>query len=431
LVRSGLIAWLGELAAATERADDVEVTALALKILKDVSFRATAQEQEQILYPAGLNIVLLQNNTKVTHVLETATNVLWNWTSSGMALTMAADSRVWKFLEQTSEHVAAVVVQRHVASTVGTMVASCTTTKSSRVNIPSYEQQIQQQQSWLVPYLKRVLRDESDQDWRRRCVRTVKCLASTEWGVRMLGSDWGNVLVKVLQSTTDDVDTRCAVCHTMQSLLPVVTVQESNKADCYRLWTLLGPCLETALVQTVEQIDSPSKLVLAASQTLTHLLRHSPWRRGYSSFSRTFLERLLSVLQEQVNEPDYHATFAKLLLQLLDVDPSSEDDSSSSSATSRSSGRKNMSHWMASSRSVSEMLTIMLNTEGHPDLERSKQTAVDVLKILAQEDGSNNKKLLAANEHLLTALVNVCLVNGEGPLKAGAKELILQLVPEL
>jgi hypothetical protein len=77
------------------------------------------------------------------------------------------------------------------------------------------------------------------------------------------------------------------------------------------------------------------------------------------------------------------------------------------------------------------MLTTLLSPIADPEFDVPRQNAVDALTILVKDD-DRNKKPLAANENLLTALVNVCLMtNNEGPLKNGAKQLVLALVPEL
>ena len=105
------------------------------------------------------------------------------------------------------------------------------------------------------------------------------------------------------------------------------------------------------------------------------------------------------------------------------------DDLVESTTTTRIKGISNL---LVSLPAALEIMAILLSPlASGPDFDASRSKAVKVLTIIANED-DRNKKPMADDENLLTALVNVCLMtSNEGPLKDDAKELILALVPEL
>ena len=73
-------------------------------------------------------------------------------------------------------------------------------------------------------------------------------------------------------------------------------------------------------------------------------------------------------------------------------------------------------------------LATLLSATGS-ELESSRNNALDVLLLLVKDEV--NKRPLAESEDLLSGLVNLCLLQPEASTKKLAKQLILDLVPEL
>jgi hypothetical protein len=61
--------------------------------------------------------------------------------------------------------------------------------------------------------------------------------------------------------------------------------------------------------------------------------------------------------------------------------------------------------------------------------EKAAQNVLESLRIMMQN--VSNKKPLAENESLLSGLVNLCLANPRMTTKECAKQLVLQLIPEI
>ena len=64
-----------------------------------------------------------------------------------------------------------------------------------------------------------------------------------------------------------------------------------------------------------------------------------------------------------------------------------------------------------------------------PCFDESRQDTLELLQLFLHHD--DNKRLLAAHEGLLTALVEFALTTSQDDKKRKAKHMILQLVPEL
>lgn len=399
--------------------------------IKELTLRAAVKDQT-FLYEQLLDIVLeIGCNLQP----ESATGTLWNWAVS-LPQCIAANHSVWSQVrdlwnkqEEANFSGTSEATQRNLSAIVGTVVAACTNYESLPAD--AYVTQIQKQ-TWLVPSLLNSFNNENNStanklDYRRRCMRTIRCLAATEWGRNFFwkhtDAKFGTAIVQILRSdgVIADNDTRILACQALALLLP------SLPADMVQL----GPCLETTMIQIIEDADEnvdfavADKLVLAASQALAVSLKCSPWKRGAGCFPPAFFDQILAVLQERVDEPAYHVGFSELFLQLMVQQEGDEDKESTTRI-------KDISALLVSCPAVLEILAILLSPlVTVPELDEARYTTVQVLTALVN-DNHRNKKPMADDENLLTALVNVCLMtNNEGPLKDDAKQLIFALVPEL
>jgi hypothetical protein len=291
---------------------------------------------------------------------------------------------------------------------------------------------------------------------RRRCMRTIRCLASTDWGRSMLHSsslcenEWtlDSVLVHVLRHypTAQDTDTRTLACRTIMDVWPQ---NVSHNAEIESTMIALGPTLETTLLQIIrdtavesdteaERYSATDKLILAATQALTVVLRSSPWKRSALVFGQAVFEQILASLLECVDRPVFHVGISEFLLELVRVDESTSsttksaltmDESSTPTMTTRIQG---VTKLLVSYPCVLEIFCILLAPLSvGPDYDVSRANTVRVLSTLVRDD-ANNCKPMADDENLLSALVNVCLLSSkESQLKDDAKQLIFALVPEL
>jgi hypothetical protein len=427
LVQSGLILRLqeslrttgssaGSFSVSISNIEHTHTTQLSmLGLIKDLVFRANASDKE-CLYRYLSKLVLEQNKDySYPPAQEAVSAVLWNWAASvSLGREMADRSHVWTTLEHymslpTSKET--IPIHRNASSALGCVVAAWTahpTTLTTTQPPPG----LLLEQGWVPTCLLRILDTETDVDWRRRCMRTIRCLASCEWGRSFLWKYCESpeyfltVLVKVLandgsSSGGSNSDTRVQVCQTISSLSPTAGSG----------WAPLGPYMETILVQAIQDPASTDKLVLAASHTLHVSLHHSPWKRGNTGgcYTDGFFERIQTALESNTDDASYHTGFSSLLLDLANNSQGAESKSS------------------LVCPSVLSSLAVILSGMG-PEYESSRREALKIITLFMKIDG--HKKRLAENEALLTALVNFCLISS-GPLKDEAKQVILRLVPEL
>jgi hypothetical protein len=428
LVQSGLILRLqeslrttgastGSFSASISDLDHTHTTQLSmLGLIKDLVFRASASDKE-CLY-RYLSKLVLEPNKDYSYppAQEAVSAILWNWAASvSLGKEMSESSHVWTTLEQymslpTSKET--IPIHRNASSALGCLIAAWTAhPTTTKLPLPP-PPKLLLEQGWVPACLLRILDTETDVDWRRRCMRTIRCLASCDWGRSFLWkyceSDYFlTVLVHILENdgggSTEgsNSDTRIQVCQTISSLSP-----SAGKG-----WWAHGPFMETILVQTIQNTASSDKLVLAAGHTLHVSLHYSPWKRGNtgSCYTNAFFERIHTALESNTGDASYHTEFASLLLDIAN----------------HSQGPESKSTLVC--QPVLSTLAVLLSGIG-PEYESPRIDALKILTIFMKCDG--HMKRLAENENLLTALVNFCLISS-GPLKDEAKQLILRLVPEL
>jgi hypothetical protein len=405
--------------------------------------------------------------------VESIAAILWNWSCATGSLTETLGGNVhfWSALErccgadsvdgtalrfetrQQATHEALLPTRRNSTSALGSVVAFCS--KGGTVTGQSYENasrppnlsstssavELIVLQHWVPRFLLRTLRKEDDEDWRRRCLRTIRCLLASPWGLRLLnfssGSsgiqpkcddtmEWVKVLVPVLQVDKETmkacrVDSVVQTCRIFSLLIPEM---ERNT------WVAMGPYIETALTQTILDLNSDSitqsfesdrypfdKALVAACATLTACLRNSPWSRGSSLYVGPFQDRIRALLLRHSDDASYHLVLSDLLFTLVHDDLRKELEIQD----------KNQQPGDGSAllnSAILDTLTTLVSSIG-PDFKTSRTQALATIDLFTNHPRNASK--LGAHEDLMTGIVNFCLVS-TGAEKDRAKEILLELV---
>ena len=388
--------------------------------------------------------------------------ILWQWSVS-LARHMVDNAMVWTTIQQMwnrrdtnlDEHK---IVAGALSSVVGMLIASVSneetttdiTSSSSLSSQQSHTFDLNesvrtiQSQDWLIPILLREIHS-SDTDGQRRCLRTLRYLLGSNWGKVFVyrhrtSNDLTADLIPIIRTNGNhiDDDTCALACQVIEQIL------SDGHSDIK-----LGPYIETSLIEIVmrssydndekgRQITRRNKLVLCACQTLIASLQCSPWSRSAGCFTEALFEELLYVLHNNIDQPSYHLCFVNLFLQLLAEESridNGENEESKPKTTTRIQG---ICTALASYSSFLEMLAILLSPNAtKPEFDAPRIKTIRILtRLLEQNDtktATSIKNFMAADEHLLTALVNVCLVNNDpaSHFKDDAKRIILILIPEL
>jgi hypothetical protein len=175
-------------------------------------------------------------------------------------------------------------------------------------------------------------------------------------------------------------------------------------------------------------------MVLSACDTWTEILQHSPWNRSIGYFTETLFDEILYVLQTNIDRSTYHICFVNFFVQLVSEQPTKDIDSYESNDNKKSTRIKGICLYLASNAAVLETIAILLAPNfSNPEYESSRCSAIHVLQVLLHHDVEKSiKQLMAADDHLLTALVNLCLMSSEcSPFKDEVKRIVMTLIPEL
>jgi hypothetical protein len=113
--------------------------------------------------------------------------------------------------------------------------------------------------------------------------------------------------------------------------------------------------------------------------------------------------------------PDTHDSIGKLFLELAKLENPVE------SATSGQPSTLNCPP-------IVNTLTVLLSQPGNPH-EESRSNALEVVLLLVEDE--DNRQPLAENKGVLSGLVNLCLLQPDQKSKDAAKQVILDLVPDL
>ena len=262
----------------------------------------------------------------------------------------------------------------------------------------------------IIPTLIKLVENDSDSVVRRRAMRTIRCLAnaaeeSRTKNVKIDNRELPSFLIDTISRNVNvddenDRDMQIQACSTVSLLLDTFELGD---------W----PRLETAILQRIEITIDP-KLTAAMCRCLVDCVKRSPWRRGPACFSEMFWTRLEKAVSIS---PESHGPISMLFLELAKLEAQSVSPVSSTKSST-----------LTSSVIVNTMTNLLSPSRIYSEREQPRDNVIDVLLLLLKNE--SNKRPLAENEGLLSALVNVCLVE-QGTRKDLAKQTILELIPEL
>jgi hypothetical protein len=405
---------------------------------------------------------------------ESIAAILWNWscTTGNLTETLGGNVHFWSALKrccgansvdetalrfetrQEATHEALLPTRRNSTSALGSVVAFCSKASTATghgcesasrpPNSSSTRSAVELLvvQHWVPGFLLRALRKENDEDWRRRSLRTVRCLLASPWGLRLLrvssGSsgiqpkfdeamDWVKVLVPVLHVDKEKVkacrvDSIVQTCNIFSLLIPEIE---------RTTWVAMGPYIETALTQTILDLNPDSitqqsfesdrypfdKALLAACATLTACLRNSPWSRGSSQYVGPFQDRIRALLLRHSDDASYHLVLSDLLFTLV------HDDLRKELEIQDTSQRQGVGSSLLNS-AILDTLTTLVSSVG-PDFKTSRTQALATIDLFTKHPWNASK--LGAHEDLMTGIVNFCLIS-TGAEKDRAKGILLDLV---
>ena len=378
---------------------DAETVQLEIMgVIKDLSFRTTDQDKLVVYNTKGVIPTLLHFGRKMEarRLREQVAAVWWNLAMSpSVAQEMANNVDVLTSLHHLMLPNDSIKTRRNAISSIGNLAT-----------VPiNHEQLLSHEDGALIQCLEAAAKLEDDTDSRRRAMRTLRCLCSGEVAHNLRRRiDFCEFLAHVAQNDVDR-DTR------VQALECIAYVAADEKA-----MTVVGGDITKALIGTIENsnesrltIDACTSLALCLSEyqaiscrSLSCLMKDET----RIDFSTTFYAKLAAAVTDSL-KPEAHQLVAKIVLYVVEMDGFVEKEPSTAFLN----------------------LLVALLSPVSPDFQRSQDIAMNAIVALADVDG--NKKVLAEDEGLLTALVNFAMVTGEAEKKDGAKTLILKLIPEL
>jgi len=379
---------------------DVEAVQLeTMGIMKDLTFRTSEQDKLVVYNAKGLVPTLLHFGRKVEalRLREYVAAIWWNLAMSPSAgQEMASKEEVLTSLHSLMLPEDTVKTRRNAISSIGNLA----TIPANHAHLLSH------QDGALVQCLENAARTEDDIDSRRRAMRTLRCLCSGEAAHTLRRrSDFCEFLAHIAQNDVDR-DTR------VQALECMAYVAADEEA-----MTVVREEIESALIGTIEN-STESRLTVDACRCLSLclakveptsctspscLMKEEP---AVLVFSTTFYAKLAAAVAQSFNA-EAHCNVAKIVSYVVDTDGFA--------------GK-------APAPPFLNLLAALLSPFG-PDFEQSQGVAMKSIQAIAGVDG--NKKSLAEDEGLLTALVNFAMATSEAEKKDEAKSLILKLIPEL
>lgn len=431
LIRLNQGAWLGRILnycvgsiGAIGATMPIDVSSLCTEILglvKDLTFRSSQTDKEIIMSVhdgifGGLLATICNARTNLdTQIVEWFTAVIWNLVldkaicDQFMENEKIHDFPVLKYLlrvlrvddnSEGRDRSRQSKIRRNATSSIGNILAHA---ENQRVLFGA----LNREKLDILPTLMRLVEADGDSIVRRRAMRTIRCIVSSQTSEicqTIKNEDLATLLVDTISRniSLDDENDRDMQIQACQAISFVV--DQLSGGD----W----PRIETALLQRVET-SNDEKLINAACACLTDCVKNSPWRRGPSCFSEMFWTRLEATASSSVES---HLQIASLLLELawlekeVVTETSREDPSTLTNTT------------------VVNTLTSLVSQAGK-DQGKSRRLALETIVLLVEKEA--NRRPLAENESLLSGLVNLCLLQPDEDSKAIAKQTIICLVPEL
>jgi len=262
--------------------------------------------------------------------------------------------------------------------------------------------------SILITQLMCSTRGDPDPVIRRRAMRTIRCLA-TSMDIRVKKfiskGNLSSFLVEIIlpkgkhESENDD-DILAQACQT------VIALKGSIEDE---VW----PQLQIALIQRIEKATCANTIPVAAL-CLTECFMKSSFNHN-ASFSIEFWNNLEELVSKS---SEIHAAVTGLFDLITQLEKK----------------RTSMLHQYLKNPStltktpvINTLTTILLESKCNE--EETKNQILHIILSLAENEC--NKKLLAGNDKLLSGLVALCLERPDSKIKNSAKNIILQLVPEI
>jgi len=293
-------------------------------------------------------------------------------------------------------------IKRNATSALGNIV-------SDSSNHPILFQDKREDQIFnLILQLLVVAREDSDPVIRRRAMRTVRCLACS-MGVQsrkfVQGKTLSSSLVDILSQkemyeNQNDHDVLVQACQT------VIALKESIGVE-----SLIH--IQTALVQRIEYTTDAS-IIPATIRCLSECISTES-----NCVSPCFSIKFWNNIERSVSiNSKIHAAVSDLLMAIAKLEKRLDLIES-----------RNLSNpSILTKKPVVNAITTMLS-ESDTSQEYARNQSLEIVSILMENE--SNKRPLAENDKLLSGLVALCLLQPGLKTKDSAKNIILQLVPEI
>jgi hypothetical protein len=428
LVRMGKGLWLGQILKycvdGTVGAKANKVSPLCMELLgliKDLSFRSSASDKETMLslregvFGGLIASICKAGETADRRLVDWFTAVMWNLVLDKplcdqiLALDKAHNFPIigylLRILNERQFNLApgksdAAKIRRNAISCIGNML-------SHMDNQLLLLRDQEANGSNILRSLVSTVENDTDSIVRRRAMRALRCIACSE-EIEVLsnlnhydlqGLSFRVISRRIAEDDENDRDMQIQACHVISASM--------DRFSCAE-W----PQLETILQQRIET-SNDEKLIHAACSCLVECIKHSPCRKGPSCFSDLFWTRL-EVAAASSAEP--HLPISSLLMELARW----EEESSESNTDEHPSNLTN---------AVAVKIIIHLISIASEENFEIRRNALDTVRYLATRKAS--RRALAENERLLSALVNLCLLEPDITSKDAAKKIIIDLVPEI
>lgn len=393
-----------------------------LGLIKDLTFRGEALERRELVNFEGgslFHVIFMCCTRKMTttaKATEAITAIIWNLAiqenTSDMLLLREGrpTSAVVDFLLAIlTEDIAETNIQdsttilrtkRNAISAIGNFFAAeknhkllCSTgnNKDSR---------------YALHVLLKQVDCDCDSIIRRRAMRAIRCLSQTRDPETRMALKEEAIVSNLVNSISRNISQDDENDRDMQ-LQAFYAIGNMTDAFTETDW----PLVETTILQRIET-TTDAKLISGACKSLVECISRSPWKRSSSCFSEMFWMRLEAAVSAS---KDCHGSVSMLMLTLAEREKAKRDI-----APTRKSDLV--------SPVVLQCLTKLLEAAGI-ECENSRNIALGSIIALAENEA--NKRCIAENEQLLSGLVSFCLSQPEHSTRQRAKELIIELVPEL
>ncbi len=390
-----------------------------LGLVKDLTFRSSASDKAMILSMqdgifGGLLATICNAGPSVDEqIVEWFTAIIWNLVLEKRVCDQIMENErihdfpILRYLLRIVENCHPLdkdshqtKIRRNTTSSIGNILAHLEYQKTLFCDL-------NREKLNALPTLLKLVENDGDSIVRRRAMRTIRCLATSECPevrTAMEREDLATFLVQAISQNIsiddeNDRDMQIQACQTVSALM--------DRLSCTD-W----PRIETVLFQRVES-SNDGKLIRAACLCLADCVKKSPRRQGSSCFSEMFWTRLEATA---LSDKESHCSIVSLFFELAQLENERVEEMVSEMPS------------VLTTTPVVNALNAVISQEGK-DTEKLRGIALQTIVLLATKEA--NKRPLAENESLLSGLVNLCLVQPDAHFKAIAKRVIINLVPEL